>query len=99
MPLGPDLFNALEPIDVMVWIEPLKPGPIDDQRVITLRLKVVGRRSVVATGKVDRYSPEWSIFQALGALFMELEAHESLPTRDQLREMLAKNLLRHVEPF
>ncbi len=97
--LGPNLFNETEPIEIMVWLESTNAGATDDTRRVTLRLKALGRPSIIASGVVDRYAPERQVLMALSSLLGEFESHESLPRKPQLQAMLRSALAMWVDPF
>lgn len=99
MPIGPNLFNEVDPLDIMLWVEPKLTGPCDDRRHVRLRIKLPGRRSVVGRGTVDVYTQEWSILYAIHHLFRDLEQHESIPSASQLAYMVQRNLDAFAQPF
>jgi hypothetical protein len=49
--------------------------------------------------KIDRYSPEDTVFRAVAETLRDLSASHQVVGRDELGDALARNIVRWVEPF
>jgi hypothetical protein len=98
MPLSPDLWTHYDP--PAVWVTLDQPvSPEASSRLLTMRVKETGRRSVSVNMTLDRYSPEDTIFRAVAETIKELSAAQREVTRDDLGDALTRNVLRWVDPF
>lgn len=98
MSIAPDLFTSIDPPGVWLTIHPLEPV-YADERAVTLRIKPMGARSVTATVKVSRYSPETGILTACKVCLERLMSEQAPVTRVRLGILFAGAIADHVEPF
>ncbi len=98
MPLSPDLWTHHEPPAIWAHLDQPVSGEAHS-RLLTVRVKETGKRSVSVNIKIDRYSPEDTVFRAVAETLRDLSASHQVVGRDELGDALARNIVRWVEPF
>jgi hypothetical protein len=98
MPFSTDLWGVYSP--PLIWVHLEEPRtPEDDSRVLVIRIKEAGRRSVSASTTVSRYSPEDSVFRAIAETLKSLAVMQKGVKADELKPLLLQHVERWVEPF
>ncbi len=98
MPRPLTLYDELDPIAVWVTIAELE-HPESDTRLVTLRTKMVGHRSVTASWYVSRYADEMCILRAASECMADVSRSLKPIGRQDLVDLLSRALAKWVEPF
>jgi hypothetical protein len=96
--LAADLFNSIEPAGVWVTLHELPAGE-EDHRIVSVRLKPVGKKSTTFKTVVSRYSPDSSVLRAFSEFVKGLEGNQEPMSKVDVERWLMSCIELWVEPF
>jgi hypothetical protein len=97
--MGPDLFDSVEPPEVWVMLGSLQMASDNDVRVLTVRIKFAGKRSVTLKTTFPRYAPENQVFAAVSGFFEVLIRAQAEIDKPTMMEILTREISVGVDPF
>ncbi len=98
MPLSQSLFDDLVPPEVWVTLGTVEEQE-DDDVLLTVRLREVGKRSITARTPITRYAPTSSVFLAVSKAIDALAVAQRPVDQGLLQAQLQAAVAAWVDPF